>query len=73
MLRRENSIWRGLAASFGRPCGTSGSSRSGLPARSTLSTHQSYSGRWSSNSSVHSEWVMPSTASPRAWAKSYIG
>ena len=47
--------------------------RAGEFAKSTLSTHQSYSGRWSSNSSVHSEWVMPSIASPRAWAKSYIG
>ena len=63
MLSRENSICRGLPASFGSPFASSGASRSADPARSTLATHQSYSGRWSSNSSVHSEWVMPSTAS----------
>ncbi|MNT81433.1 hypothetical protein D3C72_2210290 [compost metagenome] len=32
-----------------------------------LSSTQSYSGRWSSNSSVHSEWVMPSIASEMQW------
>jgi hypothetical protein len=32
--------------------------------------NQSYSGRWSSNSSVQSEWVMPSIASDWPWAKS---
>ena len=63
----------GLAASRGRPLSTSGWVSASSWAKSTLSTHQSYSGRWSSNSSVHSEWVMPSTASPSAWAKSYIG
>ena len=33
---------------------------------------QSYSGRWSSNSREHREWVMPSRASSMGWAKSYM-
>ena len=39
----------------------------------TCSTAQSYRGRWSSNSRVHREWVMPSSASDRGWVKSYMG
>ena len=37
------------------------------------STNQSYSSRLFSNSSVQNEWVTPSCASDRPWAKSYIG
>src|SRR5574337_1140834 len=33
-----------------------------------LDRFTSVAGRWSSNSSVHSEWVMPSIASDSAWA-----
>ena len=35
-----------------------------------LSINQSYKGRWSANSNVHSECVMPSMASDWPWAKS---
>ena len=35
--------------------------------------NQSYSGRWSSNSSVQIECVTPSIASDWPWAKSYNG
>ena len=41
-------------------CGCAGTGR--------FSISQSYSGRWSSNSSVHSEWVTPSIASDWPWA-----
>ena len=51
-----------------KPASRSGWCSSGWPTRSTWSTHQSYSGRWSSNSSVHSECVMPSSASLRQCA-----
>ena len=40
---------------------------------SRLSINQSYNGRWSSNSRLHSEWVTCSSASDRHWVKSYMG
>jgi hypothetical protein len=64
-LRRENSVCVGrhpsLSAYGRRPLGF------------TESIDQSYSGRWSANSNVHSECVIPSSASLIACAKSYMG
>ena len=44
------------------PHRTAGTYR-GFDGTETLFMTQSYSGRWSSYSSEHSEWVMPSSAS----------
>ena len=40
------------------------------PGSRSRSRNQSYSGRWTSNSRLHSEWVTPSTASLWPWAQS---
>lgn len=58
--RRANSYW----------CGSGAGS---APASRRWSSTQSYSGRLFSNSSVHSECVMFSSASEMQCVKSYIG
>ncbi len=45
----------------------------GMIDTSNSSRNQSYNGRWSSNSRVQIEWVIPSMESEKQWAKSYIG
>mmetsp|Transcript_10803 Transcript_10803/g.25268 ORF Transcript_10803/g.25268 Transcript_10803/m.25268 type:complete len:230 (-) Transcript_10803:917-1606(-) len=75
---RENSICRGLTTSSGAlPLLGLAVSPSPNPSKrpdgATAPMAQSYKGRWSANSRVHREWVIPSRASESAWAKSYMG
>mmetsp|Transcript_27276 Transcript_27276/g.91682 ORF Transcript_27276/g.91682 Transcript_27276/m.91682 type:complete len:210 (-) Transcript_27276:812-1441(-) len=76
----ENSICRGASHFGAAPVKPPASlpaevqtTHSGSRSSGSAATVQSYKGRWSSNSSVQSECVMPSRASDAACAKSYIG